>query len=184
MLTTLVPYLALLAVCSVAGGIDIRTGRVFNTLTYPAMLAGLLFWAVIGVSTGEPLDPLKASATAMCVGLVPMAVIVLMGGLGGGDMKLMGAVGAISASWQVVVATGLYALVIAALIAVGVMIRRGIVKRTLGRLFAAAVMAGSRVKPEMPTDSPKVPFAVGIAIGAAVAGAEHFFGLRTPFSPF
>lgn len=180
----IVPYASMLAVVAAAAVVDLRTGRVYNALTYPAILGGLLFWAVAGQAAGLGWGPLQGSVVATLAGGVPMAVLVVIGGLGGGDMKLLAAVGAISGSWQVVAATALYALVVAAVLAVVVMVRRRIVKRTLGRLLAAAAMFGSRVRPAMPTDSPQVPFAVGIAIGAAVAGAEVFFGLHTPWSAF
>ncbi len=205
---TWLPYLLLLAVVAAAAVMDLRTGRVFNALTYPAMLGGLFYWAVVGAAR-LPDDGVtwqagawalfKDSGVATLAALVPMAALVLMGGLGGGDMKLMGAVGAWTASAHAVLITGINALIVAVVMAVLVMVRKGVVKQTLARLVGAAAMASARVKPALPPapgngpeepdggadpavpPSPTVPFAAAIAVGAALAGAERFLGWTPPW---
>ncbi len=61
------------------------------------------------------------------------------------------------------------------------MIRHGIVKRTVSRLFGAALQAAGRVKPEFPEDSPRIPFSTAIALGAILAGAEQLLHWETPW---
>ncbi len=181
----LAAYLVLIGIAAAAAVIDLRTGLVPNRLTYPAILTGLIYWpAAAGLADGWSAVGLASAAAwiAMLAGLVPMAILVTSGGLGGGDMKLMAAVGAWSASWSMVLSTMVYALIVALLIAVVVMIRRGVVKRTLGRVAGAALLAASRSKPVFSDDAPRVPFAVAVAVGAVVAGLEHLLDVRLPWS--
>ncbi len=183
----LAAYLVMLAVCGIAAVTDIRTGRVPNRLTYPAVLLGLIAWPIVGLIGGGWAGAGQAAANVwigMLSGLLPFAALILIGGLGGGDMKLMAAVGSLSAMWQVVLATTVYALILAVILAFVIMIKRGVVKQTLGNVLGAAMLAGARVRPELPRTSPTVPFAAAIALGAAMAGAEQMLGLQTPWSAF
>jgi len=182
-------FILLAAVVLTGAVCDWRTGKVPNRLTYPAIGLGLLFWAVIGLTPlaahadlAGPGDGLWKACVGLTAALVPMAAIFLSGGLGGGDVKLMTAVGALSGDWKVVLAAGVYALLAAAVAAVVVMIRRGLVKQTFQRIAGAALVAGTRVKPDMPTDSPRIAFAVAIAFGAILAGSEHLLGISYPWS--
>ena len=172
-------------VLAVAAVTDLRTGKVPNAWTYPAIVIGLVWAIVAGAIQGGGAGAAAGfgnSLIAFAAGFIPFAIIFAAGGFGGGDVKLMGAVGAISASWECVLATALYALVIGALLAIAVMIRRRLVRRTMARLFSAALMTAARVKPHLPEDSPRIPFALAIAIGGIVAGAETLLGLRTPWA--
>ena len=120
----------------------------------------------------------------LLAGLVPYLILVFFfGGLGGGDAKLMGAVGAISASWQCVVATSVVAMAFALVLAIIIMIRQGIIRRTLSRLWGAFLMAGVRVKPNLDhQDSPRIAFALAIAVGAMISGVEWLLGIRLPWT--
>jgi len=179
---------ALLAVAlAIAAVTDLRSGKVYNWLTYPAMLAGLVLAGVFGALQGPVLagawSGLQAAGLAAVLGLLAMGVIAAAGGIGWGDVKLLGGIGALSASWQVVLSTMVYALIVAALLAVGIMIRRGLVRRTFARLFGAAMLAGARVRSEMPADSPRVPFALALLVGGLLAAAEVLLDLPTPWRP-
>ena len=162
-----------------------RTGRVPNRLTYAAIVGGIVYWAAVGWLWGGASGMWDGGTTAtlaMLAGLIPFALLVLTAGLGGGDMKLMAAVGACSTMWQVVLATTVYALIVAVVMAVVVMVRRGVVKQTLSRIVGAALLSRSGVKAELPSDGPKVPFAAAVAVGFAVAGAEQMLGVVTPWA--
>ncbi|MBI1367518.1 MAG: prepilin peptidase [Planctomycetes bacterium] len=174
----------LCAVVLPAAVIDIRTQLTPNYLTLPAILAGLIWATVFGaIQGGGPgaLTGLGASLAGLGAGLIPFALIYACGGMGGGDVKLMAAVGAITASWQVIVSTTFYAFLFGALMAIFVMIRRGLIKRTLSRIFGAALMTAAKVKPQLPDDSPRIPFAVAIALGSILAASEILLNVHTPW---
>ncbi len=174
-------YIAILGVCLAASVTDLRTGRIPNKLTASAMLGGLVFWLAAGLVAGRGLvgaegaisGTLTASFLGLLCGLIPFAILVMMGGLGGGDMKLMGAIGAWSAHWRIVLDTTIYALAAGVVIAFILMIRHGRVRLTLTRLFGIAASGGKAVAPDDDVSAPKVPFAVAALAGFALAGAEH-----------
>ena len=182
---SILAYLVLLAICLTASVTDVRTHLIPNKLTFPAMLAGLVLWAAAGLVMGKGLlgesgavqGTLAGSVFALLAGLVPFVLLVFVGGLGMGDAKLMGAVGAISGQWQVVLGTAIYALIVATVMGLIVMVRAGRVRLTACRLLGIALTGGKALKPDDTPDSPVVPFAVAIAVGAMLAGAEWMIQL-------
>ena len=104
--TLILAFVVMLGICVAASITDVRTHRIPNKLTGLAILAGLSFWLIAGLVAGRGLfgsdgtmaGTFGASFIGLLCGLVPFAVLVMMGGIGGGDMKLMGAIGAWSAS--------------------------------------------------------------------------------------
>ncbi len=176
----------LAAVMIAAAIIDCRTHLVPNWLTYPAMAAGLVWSAVAGAidpQMGSAWAGLQNSAAGMGLAVLGMGILFAAGGLGGGDVKLMAAVGAISANWQTLLATAFYAFIVGALLALIVMFARGLFKQTARRLWGAMLMAGAKTRPELPDDSPRIPYALAICIGGLVAGSETLLGLATPWAP-
>lgn len=181
---------ALLAVVLLIGAYtDVRRGIVPNWLTLPAILLGVIWAVVLGAvlrSEGE-LGPSIAHQLMLCGGaflaaFIPMATIFFLGGLGGGDVKLMAAVGAISASFDVVLGTMFIGLLIAAVMALISMFRNKLGKRTLTRIVSAAMTASAKVKPDMPTDSPRIPVSLGLCIGGLLSGLEYLVGVPMPWS--
>ncbi len=69
---------------------DLRYQKIPNALTFPTILTAL---AYAGFTRG--LDGLLFSAGGMVLGMAILIVLYLMGGMGAGDVKLLGAVGAI-----------------------------------------------------------------------------------------
>ncbi len=174
-----IAFALLTVVLIIAAVTDIRTGKVYNWLTYPAILLGLAFWCAAGW-LGAPTG-LASALIGFAAGLIPFAIVYALGGLGGGDVKLMAAVGTVSASWEVVLGAAFYGLLLAGLYAVVLMIRRGLVKQTLRRIFGAALLASAKVRADLDRDSPRVPFAAAVAIAASVAGAEHLLDGHSPW---
>ena len=187
---TILAYVLMLGVVVYASVTDVRTKLIPNALTFPAMLGGLVFWTIAGLAAGRGLGlpgvpgamegTLSASFLGLMAGLVPFVLLVFVGGLGMGDAKLMGAVGALSGQWEVVLGTTIYALLVAAAMGLVTMVRTGRVRLTAYRMLGIALSGGKTVKPDELPDSPTVPFAVAIAVGAAVAGAELMVGLWPP----
>lgn len=179
----MVQRLAMLLLCgvlAVAARSDWRTGRIPNWLTLPAMLLGLAFWSVAGLvgsgwsGAGEGLG---RSGLALGVGVG----LMLLASANGGDVKLMGAVGALCASWRCVLATALYGLVIAALMAIVIMVRQRIVRRTFGRVFRALASLVVPAPPPPPARGPLVPLGAALGLGGLLAGLEYLLGIRLPW---
>lgn len=179
---------ALLAVVVVTAAIfDLRTGRIPNRLLYPSIVAGFVLagvlgwaradWAMAGLSEGVGMAGISFVAAA-----APTFLIYTAGGLGGGDVKLIAAIGAVAADWEVVLGAAMYGFILAMLLAVYLMIRHGIVRKTLKRIAGAAVLAASRIKPELDKDSPQVRLGPCFGIGALVAGVEFLLGVPMPWS--
>ena len=181
-------YFVMLGVCLAASVTDVRTHRIPNTLTGLAMLAALVFWLVAGLLAGRGVMGVEGSAYGtlmgsvfgLLCGLIPFGILVTIGGLGGGDMKLMAAIGAWATSWQVVLATTFYALAIGFLIAIFLMFRHKRVLLTLTRVVGIAITRGKVIAADDDTTAPKVPYAVAALAGSGIAGAEHMLGLWPP----
>ena len=185
-MTDALPWLAFALLAGVLVGaavMDARTGRVPNALTIGGTLAGLALWAAGGWLWRTDVDGMDA-VWGMLAALVPFALIYFLGGLGGGDVKLMAAVGALTANWQCVVATALYAFVAAAIMAVVVMISKRLVLRTVLRVLHAAFAWRAGQKVDLDTDSPRIPFAVAACAGGLLGGAEYLLGLQLPWTNF
>ncbi len=161
---------ALLALLALACWTDLRSRRIPNWITVPGMLVGSVLNAVHGVAglTGA----LLGVATAFLVALPFFAT----GVLGGGDAKLLMAVGAffgpvqfLWAALAIAVAGGVLALAEAA--------RRrmlGPVLASCGRLLLAWLTVGPRAASGFGPRQPlAVPYGVAIAAGS---GFWWFFG--------
>ena len=154
--------IALLAVAVVAGTWDLRRGRIPNAVTYSAAAAGLLISAIESGAAGLAAGVLGAGA-ALAVGLP----LFLWGGMGGGDVKLFAAVGALAGPYglvQVFVAS----LALGAAAAVAMLVWRGELLRTLWSVavfFATALTP--RVRIVAPLAGPRLRFGVCIALAGA-----------------
>jgi prepilin peptidase CpaA len=101
----------------IAAGInDILSGRIRNYLTYPAILL-----AVLTHSLNSGLGGALFSLAGLMVGLAVLFPLYMMRMMGAGDVKLMGAVGAVLGSTGVLTAFlwtaitgGIYALIVLA----------------------------------------------------------------------
>jgi prepilin peptidase CpaA len=108
------PAIVLTLVLAAAAAIDLRTQRIPNVLTLPSILIAIGYHSVSGGAGG-----LLFSLAGLAAGIGLLLVPYLMGGMGAGDAKLMGAVGAFVGARGVfaaflftAVAGGLYALLL------------------------------------------------------------------------
>lgn len=171
-------YLVLAVILVLAAVSDIRTGRIRNYLTYSAILVGVIGHALLPGKDFHGYDiGLTDSLMGFAAGFVPLFIAWRAGGIGGGDAKLMGAIGALS-GWEFTLASMFYGFIIAGVMAAVVMMRRRIVKRTLGRVWRVLMLITLRTKPEDPAteDSPKIAFGVALCIGAALELLDVLLG--------
>ena len=169
------PYAVVAVVLLAASFTDVRREKIPNWITYPGVLVGLVGHALSGGLMGDgPLElGLAGSAVDLAVGFLPLMVAWLAGGIGGGDAKVMGAVGALT-GWRFTLAAMLYGFATAAVMALAVMIAKKTTRRTLGRVwrFLVLLMAPGRPVDPATESSSKIPFGLALCIGAAVALIE------------
>jgi prepilin peptidase CpaA len=146
-----------------AGITDFRTRKIPNWLTYPAIpIAILLHWFIAGGHAAV------LSLGGAAIGLGVLLPFVLLGGLGGGDWKLVGALGALFEP------RGLLPVLIITVAINGIMAfalvlwrkRVGETARNVGRIGAAVFKfhkPGAELTIENST-SEKVPFGIAAAI--------------------
>ena len=89
----------LLIMTSVAAGFDLRTHKIPNLLTFPVMLAALCYYTGVHGWAG-----FLFSIGGLGAGIALLLLPYVMGGMGAGDAKLMGAVGAILGAERTIVA--------------------------------------------------------------------------------
>lgn len=166
----------ILAVVLIASAVaDVRYGKIYNILTYPAIAAGLVLHTYFGgLSGGGGALGLAGSAAGLATGFLPMLAAYMAGGLGGGDAKLMAAVGALT-GWQFTLSALFYGLLVNAVLAIGLILHKRIARRTLGRVWRFIVLAFIFRKPAADpaaADSPRVPMGLAFCIGSGLALAE------------
>jgi prepilin peptidase CpaA len=162
--------LAFVVACVV---VDVRVRRIPNALSLPVAVAGIV---INGAYLGLP--GIGRSLTGLLLMVVLLLVPFALGGIGGGDVKMMGAAGALIGPWLAL--TGLLTgLVLGGAIAVGhlarhgrlgeklaatgVMIGEAIRRRSLGPLRLSAIDAGAVALPY------SVPLGLGIVTALAVS---------------
>jgi len=160
-----------------AGWLDWRSRRIPNWLTVPALLLGLGSQTLAAGWPGT-----KSALEGSGLGLGLLLPFVLARGLGAGDWKLMGALGALLGPARLVVVL-LGTVLVAATMAVVEMVRRKRVMQTLANLwtlFLIVLTFGRHgVRDNITLDNPglmALPFGVAAAVATVVFFAV-FVGL-------
>src|ERR1700675_4730800 len=152
----------------IAAAVDWRTRKIPNWLTVPGILAGITLRTVISGWPGA-----KASLEGVGLALALLLPLVLLRGLGAGDWKLMGAVGAfLGPVMFLFVLVG--SLLVSGLMAIVAMLRAQRVGETLRNMWILVrgfFSFGLRVNPKISLDNPallKLPFGVAVAVSMLV----------------
>ena len=157
--------MALVAGALVATVIDLRTRRIPNALTASMAAVGVGFAAtgISGMSIG-------ASLVGLALGLALMLPGHFLGATGAGDVKLMGAVGAVVGP-GLVVSAFLFTAIAGGVLAVAVAVQRQRLAATIagtGRLIAAPAEAHQDIRSATPAR--RFAYGPAIAIGSVLAG--------------
>lgn len=161
--------LVLILMVTACGITDIFQGKIYNPVTYAGVIAGLLI-AVLGYGAptlnGAPVTTSEA-LLGFLVGFVPFFVVYLIGGVGGGDVKLIAAVGTIKGSGFIAF-TMIYALALGALFGLVTAAVRGellpILKR-VGYTILHSVTPGVGPTSYLDPAGPRVNFGFAICLG-------------------
>jgi prepilin peptidase CpaA len=156
-----------LAVVLVVSAItDLRTGRIFNVVTYPAILLGFL-GAVTGTGPGW-----TSSLAGFAAGGAAFYLMFALGWMGGGDVKLMAAVGALK-GYPFILNAMFYSIFFGGVAAALILIWRGHIRDVMGdigSLLYRVSRPGVRMAP-IPPRGGAFPFGVTIALGTLTAVA-------------
>ena len=175
-----IPVVVVLASTLGLAFIDVCKYKIYNVFTYPLLLAGLVYHGVV-----EGMPGFTDSLLGTLLGFGILLPLYALGGLGGGDVKLMAAVGAwlgLLLTFVVFLASsllaGLYALIL--VVAYGRMrdvwlnLQIGWLRlKALGRRLGADDLLESEVK-DPARGRRVIPFAPMVALGlfALVIGAR------------
>jgi prepilin peptidase CpaA len=148
----------------VAAQADVRTRKIPNWLTFPAVLLGLLTHLALGGREG-----FLASLAGMAVVLVALIPGWLLRWMGAGDVKLMAAMGAWLAYPHAVIAL-LASLIAGGVIAAAVALRRKALGAAVRNTGFALIWSLQRQSPAFFVSTGiRFPFALAILAGCAVA---------------
>lgn len=167
------PYWAVTIFAIVAAYIDGKELRVPNKITYPMMLAGLIYSAVSYGMGGEGwYVGLGCSFLGLVVGLLTLLPAYAIGGMGAGDVKMMAAIGA-WCHWQVTLYAFCVSVIVGAIISIIMIVQSGDVKKHFDQLkyIINEIMtvrdpeALAKIATERKTSMRLLPYGIPIAIG-------------------
>jgi prepilin peptidase CpaA len=151
--------LAAVAVCT-----DMRWRRIPNGLTVPALIAGIIFnvWAH-GATDGS-----SVALKGLAVGLVLLLPLFMLGGMGGGDVKLIACIGAWVGPLRILSIVSYGAMICAGVCLVIMMRSEGL--STLKRVGAdVRLLLMTRTRLEPRTDVRTIPYSLPIVAGVVLA---------------
>lgn len=151
---------------------DVRRARIPNWLTYTALVVALVSRGVLLHWPG-----LKSGALGILIAGGAFCVLFVLGAMGGGDMKLMAAVGAWVGSRHILTVMIAIALAGGVLALVSMIFNKNSIQtvRNTVQLVGYRVSSGLQPHPEMNVQAPgshRVPFGVAIALGTLFCAAN------------
>ncbi|MBU8932636.1 MAG: prepilin peptidase [candidate division Zixibacteria bacterium] len=153
-------FMAAIIVAALAVYTDLRWRKIPNNLTVPAVAAGIILNILSGGWNG-----LLFSLTGLVIGIVVFIVPFALRGMGGGDVKLMGALGALLGGYAIV-SIAIYTAILGGVLAIVVAVynhQMGSSLRKVMMLLAKLVPFVGRSKEIDKTTSLRLPY--GLAIG-------------------
>ncbi|WP_053367499.1 A24 family peptidase [Bacillus sp. FJAT-27245] len=153
--------LAVLIICTVT---DIKSRKILNVVTLPAILICFIYYLIT-----NGLDGFLFSGKGFLVGLGVLFIPFAMGGIGAGDVKLMAAIGAMKGAFFVFYAF-LYAAIVGGFIAFFILMQRNELKGFFVRIinsvfFLTFNKSKDSVQLSKSDLAPSFPYGVAIALG-------------------
>ena len=161
---------------------DLTKKKIPNFLTFPVVIWGLASHTFI-----NGLEGLLFSLAGLGLGIALMFIPFALGGIGAGDVKFLGAIGALGGV-NFVLTAALYGAVIGGVMSIGYMIYKGRFIPTMKKFglmiakpllhiismkFRAPQLLRFSAFTEVPTESDEealyLPYGVAIALGAVIA---------------
>jgi prepilin peptidase CpaA len=142
---------------------DIKTRKILNIVTYPTILLGI---ALNSVFYYQNMAGLKFSLIGFAVGIVLFGIMFILGGLGMGDVKLMGAVGALKGGFFVLQSI-VYIGIVGGILTIFFLIWKGTFAQTVKNMFYMVSSPFSKSSKEQVKKMPKIylPYGPAIVIG-------------------
>lgn len=170
----MVTLVAAITISSVAAVSDIRFRAVPNWLTYPAMLLGVGYHTMVNGAEG-----FFFGAGGLFLGLGLLIVFYLAGGTGAGDVKLMGAVGALLGPNGVFVAF-IFTAVIGGFYGLALLLLRLGLQGTFIRLriMFTSLLCGiglNGLSTDKMRETPVLRYGVAIALGVFISIVWNFY---------
>lgn len=123
----------LLTLVAASGFFDLKERKIPNKITFTGILIGILFNIVTGGWLG-----LLQGILGMFAGLAIFFLPFVMGGMGAGDVKLMGAIGALM-GWRFSLITALYSALVGGLMVLSYLLYTGKLKDTLKKMILSLI---------------------------------------------
>ena len=145
---------------------DLIAHKIYNCVTFPAVAVGLLISVL-----NHGLGGLASSMLGLGIGFCVFAIVFAFGGVGGGDVKLMAAVGAIR-GYPFILNACFYGILTGGILAIAVMIWKGTFWRGLKNIFRlifSFVIPKLKIEALKLSDSEKIPYGVALSVGVFIA---------------
>jgi len=165
-------------IVAVAALNDLRFQKIPNLLTYPAVVVAIAYH---GVTNG--LDGVIFGLEGLGLGMGILLLPYIMGGMGAGDVKLLGAVGSILGP-RSVFAAFLFTALIGGLYALGLILaKRQLLMPCLPRSLSMVKRPTAQVAFDRGTENQQGPglcYGVAIALGTLLSIGFELMGQRLP----
>lgn len=156
---------------------DILHGKIYNKITYPAIVLGVVLAIFGGILM------IKSSLVGLLLGFILFFFVFLMGGFGGGDVKLMAAIGAIK-GYPFILYASFYSALVGGIISLGMMIWKGKFLESMRNIFnvifsypLSLIFPGVKPVNLNPENSQRMPFGFAICLGTLWAVVEFQMGV-------
>lgn len=165
-------FIGAVLVASLGAITDVRSARLPNRLTYSALIVALVLRTAMMGWTG-----MKSGAIGIGIAGGLFCVLYAIGAMGGGDMKMMAAVGAWVGSAHILTVLIAIALAGGVLALVSMIFNKNLIEtvRNTVRLVLYRFTSGLQPHPDMNVQAPgsrRVPFGVAIAMGTLFCAAN------------